>query len=945
MPTSYTNNFGLTLDTVAPSGTIVAANPAIFKGMTQTLTITGASGDPKYMKVWLSHSNSDSKASSGYTGASWIQYASSFSVTFPEEGTYYAHLVLMDEVGNESGVSHSALMNYDSTAPTFSFTIYDRTSNSQIITNEETIKLALTSCVDTKGSATYAAASGVVEIKITGNCTAVTLTNADLSSSAWTGDVILTNGAKKGGTDGARTVTVTVKDAAGNTTSASKSITLDTTQATPVVTLEKNTTSTHEALPSYINYTIFKLHIATGSSDVIGYKYWGDIVDHTTKPTDYTTISAGTTLVELPDLNFTSTDGVKNVYVQVKDSAENESDVISAHLPTTLTVDMTNPVISAFSTSSRWISSVSGHNSATISATFAAAVSGLASYSLTIGGVVKDSGTSLASPHTWTVTPSDWTAGTSGDKAVVLTLTDNAGNHSTSTLTVGLDITAPTPVINALSTWYNKTTMEGSKFSITVTISAESQSGSDTIYAWVSGVASDTTIPSGTTAVAYTSDSQLIPSTGINWTGLADTPSNYMHVCVVDKVGNKGYAHRQFGCDRNNPTGTIVLAGTVVNAVGTGVSSDSATNTVSIHATITYSDTNSDGSGVSQFQISGDVDSTATNTAWQNVTSTPATLSITLSGSDGSKRVSVQFKDNAGNLSTIYQSAVIELDRTTPAATLSLYRADGTTPLPHNVAYDEFKAKVGYTSDDPLGGTSYKLYGDFNTTASQVSGISETAAAWTAFSGLAASNAGVIVPASSNYFLTTGDGEKHVYLKVRDNVGHVSTEIYSIVVLDTTLPLVNISGVTNYRVSCQHVLRKQGTGSSITDKTGDYCDVTTFSFTPNEKIIGYKICAYTTEAAAKAADPATATPIAQSYQVSGSYLSSLLSATGVSYDANAAVSIALCGEDYRTALGGSDSTNVDGAHYVVVYVQDEAEQWSSAFSTTLVADDGTRTVQ
>ena len=117
---------------------------------------------------------------------------------------------------------------------------------------------------------------------------------------------------------------------------------------------------------------------------------------------------------------------------------------------------------------------------------------------------------------------------------------------------------------------------------------------------------------------------------------------------------------------------------------------------------------------------------------------------------------------------------------------------------------------------------------------------------------------------------------------------------------------------------------------------GSLTPVGSFSFTPNEKIIGYKVCAYATEAAAKAADPASATPIAQSYQVSESYLSSLLSATSVSYDANAAVSIVLCGEDYRTALGGSDSTSVDGAHYVVVYVQDEAEQWSSAFSTTIV---------
>ena len=88
--------------------------------------------------------------------------------------------------------------------------------------------------------------------------------------------------------------------------------------------------------------------------------------------------------------------------------------------------------------------------------------------------------------------------------------------------------------------------------------------------------------------------------------------------------------------------------------------------------------------------------------------------------------------------------------------------------------------------------------------------------------------------------------------------------------------------------------------------------------TPSEDIQAWKVCAYEDEAAA----------------TSGSHADSAIPSTAGSINmtgngglGNVGINCLIKGADFETALGG---TGNDGAHYVVIYVQDMGGTWSEA---------------
>lgn len=96
------NHFNLTLDTLAPTGSIT--RPAAFINENKNLVIVG-NGDPVYMKVWYTKTSAPAtKEDEEYLAAQWEAFSTTKKTNCVEEGDYYYHLVLKDDVENESDI-------------------------------------------------------------------------------------------------------------------------------------------------------------------------------------------------------------------------------------------------------------------------------------------------------------------------------------------------------------------------------------------------------------------------------------------------------------------------------------------------------------------------------------------------------------------------------------------------------------------------------------------------------------------------------------------------------------------------------------------------------------------------------------------------------------------------------------------------------------------------
>ena len=158
-----------------------------------------------------------------------------------------------------------------------------------------------------------------------------------------------------------------------------------------------------------------------------------------------------------------------------------------------------------------------------------------------------------------------------------------------------------------------------------------------------------------------------------------------------------------------------------------------------------------------------------------------------------------------------------------------------------------------------------------------------------------------------------------------DNAGNVNEgTIKAEFTYDTTAPTVAVSDIDYNIISKIHELRRSTATTTVANKYSDECN---FIFTPNENIKAYKVCAYANQTAAEAGSAAD-TPIPTTAG------SANMSATGL--DSDAAVICKIKGADFEMAIGGdsSDSGQYDGAHIVVVYVQDMGGTWSVAAEFT-----------
>lgn len=183
-------------------------------------------------------------------------------------------------------------------------------------------------------------------------------------------------------------------------------------------------------------------------------------------------------------------------------------------------------------------------------------------------------------------------------------------------------------------------------------------------------------------------------------------------------------------------------------------------------------------------------------------------------------------------------------------------------------------------SDSQTTGYQMKIWG--------IEGVAdETSASWETFA------------TSKSVNLITGDGLKTVYIKVRDDVGNETSTVSDTIQLDTTVPVVSITGPDKSKIS-----KVTNFNKSI------------FSFTSDVEFVEYKVCVV---------------PITSSTQEAGTLIGTTGGSTntsgtreeGETFPATTPITVTIFGADLEEASSG------DGTKIVKVFVKTAAGLWSN----------------
>ena len=447
------NHFELTLDTLAPTGDISGLGE--FEKENKPLVIDG--GDATFKKVWFDALDAKqvTKECDGYKNAEWEAKDAKVESLFTTTGKYYYHLVLMDDVNNESEIYTLGPVNYDKDIPVVSNVVLKDSRNNSSNTNETTVTLSFD--YTDVGTAVYkAVVSGDVEQK------EIQLV---ASSNHYEGQITFKADAEAGKiVDGNKKVSVVVYDRAENISASvdSNVILLDRELNKPTLMIQN---SEGLNLPEYINYREYVAKLTTIDDNIVAYKIWeGD-----TEPETWVEQEMGKLDVSV-ERTFSDGDGLKSVHARVKDVAGNTmlSDVKKT------TIDSVPPV-SELATDRVIISRVAGFDKAIL--TFGNTAdnkggSGINYFELKRGEDIVISGAELPANHEVTVG-----ALSDGTYSYTLMVEDKAKNRTTSSaVSIKVDTTAPTLTITQLNTWYTD------KFDVNVSYSDPSSLA--TMAAW-----------------------------------------------------------------------------------------------------------------------------------------------------------------------------------------------------------------------------------------------------------------------------------------------------------------------------------------------------------------------------------------------------------------------------------------------------------------------------
>ena len=896
------NHFELTLDTLAPTGSIEGLGMYEKENKALVFTHDGAT----FKKVWFDKEAEPTKDCEGYKNATWMPAAEAVESAFIETGMYYYHVVFMDDVNNESDIYTLGWTFFDQDKPVVSNVVLQDSRGDKNTTNSLELHYSF-SYSDGDGS-------GVSSVTIRGT-DFETFTISDLTSEeSYSGVINLSEGAG----DGDKQIYVTVYDRAGNASLevSSNPIVLDRELDKPTLLIQD---SANNNLPGFINYNVITTKLLSQEDNIVAYQVWEGAAD--AYPAEWMSQEAGNLNYVNNSFALSSGDGEKVIHARIKDTAGNIKQADSR----SVTIDTVAPTAS-LEIDRTIISKVESFDKANITIEYADERSGIAKYSLVRINSAKEE-TVVVSGTSEVINNYEVVVGALADGLYEyrLDVEDKAGNKfSSNVVYVTFDTTAPSLSITPLNEWYTKL------FNVSVSYSDANDFGS--MYAWVNTVADDTNIPAGAKGFR---DTTTISSDLINY-GTAEKPTesadNYMHICLFDEVGNASYAHAKFGFDSVAPVITelkFTKAAYSSEMAEIRLSYEEATSAI-VDSVVRM-----------QMNVSGDI-TNGTAGEWEPFASTRAI--ILDKTTDGMKSVTVTIKDGAGLTAT--KTIECELDTTVPAPSIELYNAENTEIKPNYSPLDSFSVRIKVDGDDSIGGCEYQIYGDFAATKEQEQGVVfDDANGWKEF----VRDSGQDYMTISGLFCTVPDGKKEVYVKVRDNAGNIlkdedgkETIIKASFIYDTTLPKAAIYDIDHNRISKVHSLRIRNSECSFSDCYADECR---FTFKPDSPIQAYKVCAYMNKDAILALrdenrEVEQANIAAQPHIVPTGYTytdangierenkSINMFATNLSSDAE--VKVKIVGSDFEAALGGSDENKVDGARWVVVYVQDLAGQWSVA---------------
>jgi len=202
--------------------------------------------------------------------------------------------------------------------------------------------------------------------------------------------------------------------------------------------------------------------------------------------------------------------------------------------------------------------------------------------------------------------------------------------------------------------------------------------------------------------------------------------------------------------DVNSPTGSISI-----NSGATYTTSTSVTLGLSASDT---SGTPQSPSGVGSMRFSNDG---STWSAWESYATSK---SWTLLTGDGVKTVYVQFRDNAGLISSFYTDTII-LDTVAPTGSITINSGNPTYTTTASVT-------LYLTYFDATSGVDKVRYSNDGVWDTEPWETPAATKAWT---------------------LTAGDGTKTVYYQIKDKAGLLSTTYSDTIILDTVAPVTTIS--------------------------------------------------------------------------------------------------------------------------------------------------------
>ena len=158
----------------------------------------------------------------------------------------------------------------------------------------------------------------------------------------------------------------------------------------------------------------------------------------------------------------------------------------------------------------------------------------------------------------------------------------------------------------------------------------------------------------------------------------------------------------------------------------------------------------------------------------------------------------------------------------------------------------------------------------------------------------------------STVLSSSTEGQKTIIVQIQNRTGTLSDSKSDTIILDTSLPVIDINAPDYNIISKEHTPRS---GTAI-EKYNDMC---TFTWSSNKNLLAFKICV--NEIGQTAAE---ASAIGAAY---GSQ-----NMTGGAVAANTNITSVICGADFAATDVVND---IDGAYEVIVYGQDEGGNWSA----------------